>query len=76
MKIFRVYQMETDKIPCGFTTIEVRSIGHKYVWLRQYRSGAYGLKPKQFKKIDRQLWNSLAESKYFKEVTDEYKEVK
>ena len=74
MKIFRIYQMITDKIPCGFTTVEVRSIGYKHVWLREYRSGKYGLKPKQFKKIDRQLWDSLAESKYFEEVTNEYKE--
>ena len=74
MRIFEIYQTLTDKIPDGFSVVEVRSIGYKHVWLRRNWTGKYGGKPKQFKKIDRQLWDRIAENKYFKEVTNKYKE--
>ena len=66
--------MITDKIPCGFQTVEVRSIGYKFVWVRPYYHGSkYGGKPKQFKKLKRSVWNQMSKSKYFKEITNEIK---
>jgi len=66
---YRIYQMLTDKIPCGFTTVEVRSIGYKYVWLRQYRTGKYGLKPKRYRKIERDLWDKFTQNQYFEKLS-------
>lgn len=50
MRIFEIYQTLTDKIPDGFSVVEVRSIGYKHVWLRRNWTGKYGGKPKQFKR--------------------------
>tara|TARA_R100001591_G_scaffold19860_1_gene27795 strand:- start:621 stop:902 length:282 start_codon:yes stop_codon:yes gene_type:complete len=71
MKAFSIYQMITDKIPCGFTWVEVRSIGYKYVYVRPfYHGNRYGAKPKQFKKIKRSIWDSIASNRHFKEITN------
>ena len=45
---------------CGRTVMEVRSIGHKWVWLKL--SGR-----KQFTKISRTEWNQIAASDSFEE---------
>ena len=72
MRAFSIYQMITDKIPCGFTWIEVRSIGYKYVYVRPFYYGnKYGSKPKQFKKIKRSIWDQIASNSHFKEITNE-----
>ena len=74
MKAFSIYQMITDKIPCGFTWIEVRSIGYKYVYVRPFYYGnKYGSKPKKFKKIKRSIWDRIASNSHFKEITNEVK---
>ena len=68
-KAFKIYQMITDKIPCGFQTVEVRSIGYKYVYVRPFYYGdTYGAKPKQFKKVARSIWDRISSNKHFQEV--------
>ena len=46
---------------CGRTVMEVRSIGHKWVWL-----GLSGRK--QITKISRTEWNQIAASDSFEEL--------
>ena len=48
----------------GRMVVEVRSIGHKWVWLRHNPR-------KRFRKIPRAQWDRITNSRYFKEIKDE-----
>ena len=61
MKKYTIYNDVIFKWRSGMMTVEVRSIGHKWVWSKLPNR-------KQFTKISRAEWDQLAQSKYFKEV--------
>ena len=61
MKKYTIYNDVIFKWRSGMMTVEGRSIGHKWVWLKLPNR-------KQFTKISRTEWDQLARSKYFKEV--------
>ena len=61
MKKYTIYNDVIFKWRSGRMTVEVRSIGHKWVWLKLPNR-------KQFTKISRAEWDQLAQNQYFKEV--------
>jgi hypothetical protein len=62
VKKFRIYNFLIWKWPGGNMTVDVRSIGHKWVYLRR-------LGRKRFTKITRSEWDQLSQNKAFEEVT-------